>query len=189
MKRIVAFLLLVSCASTAPAGDDWWDEFWHGIHVGYYRNNAWPDPFNEADARDVIAPFEVMKMKGWKMNNTIGHEQFRSGDGALLASGNNKVHWIATKAPATHRTVYVLRGGSKAETDARVASVRESLANFYFEGPRPTVLVTDVAPPEASGAWANKISRNWLEQLPAPKLPNSSSSGAQGITTPTGGGE
>ncbi len=182
-RAIIAFSLVAICASSATAD---WHEFWHNLHVGYYRNNAWPDPFNEADARDVVAPFEVMKHNGWKMHNTIGHEQFRGGDGALLASGSNKVLWIATQAPPNRRTVYVLRGASKSETEARVASVQESLASFYFNGPEPNVLVTDVEPAKASGAWATKINREWLEQLAAPRLPNSSSSGAQGITVPGG---
>ena len=31
------------------------------IGIGYERNNAWPDPFNEVDAMAVITPFETMK--------------------------------------------------------------------------------------------------------------------------------
>jgi hypothetical protein len=134
------------------------------------------------DANQVVAPFEVMKHNGWKMHNTIGHELFRDGDGALLAAGSNRVHWIATQAPAIRRNVYVLRGKTRAETDARVAAVHDYLAAFQLDGPKPSVLITDVEPSTAAGDWAMKVNRDWLEQLAAPRLPNSSSSGTQGAT-------
>lgn len=176
---VVTLLLVAMGASSAKAD---WHEFWHGLHVGYYRNNAWPDPFNELDARDVVAPFEVMKHNGWKMHNTIGHELFRDGDGALLASGSKRVYWIATQAPPNRRNVYVLRGDTERETQARVASVRETLANIDVSGRPATILITDVEPSSAPGDWATKINREWLEQLAAPRLPSSSSSGNAGVT-------
>lgn len=187
MKRIHKYgqllivMLLVTMGASSASAD--WTEFWHNLHVGYHRNNAWPDPFNEVDAAQVIAPFEVMKHNGWKMHNTIGHELFRKGDGALLASGSTRVYWIATQAPAARRTVYVLRGATGAETSARVASVRETLANIHTNGAAPQVLITEVEPSSAPGDWAVKINRDRLEQLAAPRLPTSSSSGTQGVAT------
>ena len=137
-------ILIISTSSVSSAADwnsiqsDWdsfqsgvdskWHHFWHNVHVGYARNNAWPDPFNEVDAHDVIRPFEIMKANGWRMNNTIGHEFFRNGDGALLAAGHRRVNWIATQAPQARRAVHVLRGSTPDETQARVAAVRNSLA-------------------------------------------------------------
>ncbi len=186
MKRInkcgqaLVAILLVATGTTSATAD--WHEFWHNLHVGYHRNNAWPDPFNELDANQVVAPFQVMKHNGWKMHNTIGHELFRAGDGALLASGYKRVRWIATQAPPQRRSVYVLRGQTSEETEARVAAVNETLASFEINGPKPTVLITDVEPGTASGEWATKINREWLEQIAAPRLPSSSGSGTQGAT-------
>ncbi|MCG8651958.1 MAG: hypothetical protein MI861_19110 [Pirellulales bacterium] len=186
MKRIakyapalVATLLVATCTNSATAD---WHEFWHNLHVGYYRNNAWPEPFNEVDALDVVAPFEIMKHNGWKMHNTIGHELFRDGDGALLASGSKRVQWIATQAPASRRTVYVLRGDSRRETQARVASVNQALASIQVVGPKPNVMITDVVPASAPGDWAVKINRERIEQIPPPRLPSTSSNGTQGAT-------
>jgi hypothetical protein len=164
-----------------------WNHFWHQFHIDFHRNNAWPDPFNEVDAAQVHSPFAIMKTNGWRMHNTIGHELFRVGDGALLAAGSRRVHWIATQAPAARRTVYVLRGNSQAETDARVASVHQALNTVHSGGSIPAVLVTDAEPATSSGAWATKINREWLEHLNAPRLPGKSASGQQGITTPTSG--
>lgn len=178
-QALVAMLLVACCATTATAG---WHEFWHNLHVGYHRNNAWPEPFNEVDAQQVIAPFQVMTHNGWKMHNTIGHEKFRDGDGALMASGSKRVRWIATQAPLNRRNVYVLRGRSDEETQARLDAVRETLASLQITGPTPSVMITDVEPTTAPGDWATKINRERLEYQPPPRLPNSSGSGTAGAT-------
>lgn len=180
--RAIILLIVASTATTASAG---WRDFWHNLHVGYARNNAWPEPFNEMDANMVNAPFDVMKANGWKMHNTIGHELFRAGDGALLAAGHKRVYWIATQAPVARRSVYVLRGSTEAETQARIASVQKTIGNVNVIGPAPTVLVTDIEPATSSGAWATKINREWLEHLTAPQLPSQSVTGSEGVSTPT----
>ena len=181
-RAVIAMAVVATTASSASAD---WNSWWHGLHVGFHRNNAWPDPFNEVDAAHVIAPFEVMKTNGWRLHNTIGHESFRGGDGALLASGHKRVHWIATQAPESRRIVYVLRGETEPETAARVSSVQTTLDKIAMDGEAPRVLVTSIEPPVASGAWATKINREWLDHLTAPRLPSQSSSGEQGVGTPT----
>ncbi len=187
-QAVIALAVVVTTASSASA--EWnWNRWWHGSHLGFHRNNAWPDPFNEVDARQVIAPFEIMKANGWRLHNTIGHELFRDGDGALLAAGHRRIHWIATQSPEARRTIYVLQGTSQDETDARVAAVESTLDKIVINGNQPQVLVTDVEPPSSSGAWATKINREWLEHLTAPRLPSSSSSGEQGVGVPTSGAQ
>jgi len=186
-RKIAATVIAISgLAVTASSASADWNRFWHNLHVGFHRNNAWPDPFNEVDAMEVVAPFEIMKANGWKMHNTIGHELFRESDGALLASGHNRVRWIATQAPKARRTVYVLRGRSSDETEARVASVRQTIANLNLQGSSPTVLVTAVEPVTSSGDWALKVNREWLEHLAAPQLPSTSASGQQGAAQQSG---
>ncbi|TWU57966.1 hypothetical protein [Rubripirellula reticaptiva] len=183
-NRFVLAFLAVGVTATSACAD--WHTFWHDLNVGYKRNNAWPEPFNEADAMQVAAPFEIMKHNGWRIHNTIGHELFRESDGALLASGNRRVQWIATQAPALHRDVFVMRGMTPEETQARVASVHQTLASLNIQGPRPAVMVTDVEPGTSSGAWATKVSREWLNNLPSPQLPATSAGGNQSVATPSG---
>ena len=185
-RAVIAMAVVATTATSASA--DWsWNSWWHGLHVGFHRNNAWPDPFNEVDAAQVIAPFEVMKANGWRLHNTIGHELFRPGDGALMAAGHRRVHWIATQSPESRRTVFILKGQSDEETAARVASVQDTLDKIAMDGPAPQVLVTAIEPPTASGDWATKINREWLDHLTAPRLPSQSSTGEQGVSTPTSG--
>ena len=178
-KTLIVVALLMVSASTADAG---WHEFWSGVSKGYHRNNAWPDPFNEIDAMHTVAPFEVMKRNGWRLNNTIGNELFRPGDGALMASGHNRIHWIATQCPPHRREVFVLRAPSRQETQARVASVKTALTTIASNGPAPSISVTDRVPSTSSGAWATQINRTWLQELPAPRLPNTSAAGTAAAT-------
>ncbi|WP_430452784.1 hypothetical protein [Rhodopirellula europaea] len=167
---------------TQTASADW-GSLVHQMHVGYHRNVAWPDPFNEVDALQVVMPFEAMKHNGWRMHNTIGHELFRGGDGALLAAGQNRVRWIATQAPETRREIYVLRGANQAETQSRLKSVRDAVDNYVLDGqPQPQVLVTTIEPATSPGVMATKINRERLEQMAAPKLPTTSAAGQAGIT-------
>ncbi len=178
--------LAISCAFAlggiaAEASADW-HSFWHSVHVDYQRNNAWPQPFTDDSVRQAVAPFEVMKQNGWRLHNTLGSEFFREGDGALLAEGNSRVRWIATQAPADRRVIYVLRGRSAEQTAARLASVRESLAVVETSGPAPQLMITEIEPSTASGAWATRIQREWLEAQPAPRLPSTSSTGSAGVT-------
>ncbi|TWT98260.1 hypothetical protein [Stieleria varia] len=179
--RIILALVALSVVSTSAMAD--WHQFWHNMHVGFHRNNAWPDPYNDVDARDVIAPFEIMKHNGWRLNNTMGAQLFREGDGALLASGHEKLYWIATQAPPNRRNVYVLRGRNERETNARVASVRDSLARYDRNGV-PELFVIDREPSTGSGARATAVNRMWMDAMPTPKLPSQSASGTAASTAP-----
>ncbi|TWU56930.1 hypothetical protein Poly51_28480 [Rubripirellula tenax] len=183
-NRFVLAFLAVGVTATSASAD--WHTFWHNMNVGYHRNNAWPDPFNEVDAMQVVQPFEIMKHNGWRLHNTIGHELFREGDGALLASGSRRVQWIATQAPSAHRELFVMRGLTPEETQSRIASVHQTLASLNLQGQTPAVMVTDVEPGTSSGAWATKVSREWLEGMPAPRLPQVSASGNNSVATPSG---
>jgi hypothetical protein len=178
-RALMTFLLFTLGSTSAFAGGR---ELWHNMHVGLHRNNAWPDPFREIDAMEVVAPFDAMKKNGWRLNNTLGHELFRQGDGALLASGSNRVRWIASQAPEARRQVFVLRGRNEQETEARVASVRQTLASVTNRGSEPMVLITDIEPPTASGARATQVNRAWMTDMPRPRLPSTSAAGTASAT-------
>ncbi len=182
-RLLIAIALMTVTATSVDAGwKERWNDFMNRVGVGYERNNAWPDPFNEQDAIAVITPFEAMKQNGWILHNTIGPHQFREGDGALKTSGQKTLAWIARQAPHSRRQVYIVRAATEAETDARVASVRDILEQVQGPGPIPTIMLTDRIPPTAPGDWATKVNRTWLEQLATPKLPTSSAAGTQSAT-------
>lgn len=180
-KRLILGAALGGAVLGQPAVADW-NSFWNSIHVDYARNNAWPQPFVEADAQAVQAPFAVMKHNGWRAHNTIGNELFREGDCSLSLAGSRRVEWIAKQAPHDRRTIYVLRGASDEETIRRLESVHQSLASLPTGKPLPQVVVTDIEPASASGGWATSVNRQWMQNLPAPKLPSKTASGTAGTT-------
>jgi len=181
-KRWVLGLMLLGVTLGHSANADW-HSFWRGVHVDYARNNVWPQPFIDVDARAVQDPFVVMKHNGWRAHNTIGNELFREGDCELTLAGTRRVEWIATQSPQERRTIYVLRGPTDNETHLRLASVHQSLSAIQTGGVVPQVVVTDIEPSAASGGYATSINRQWLQNLPAPKLPAKSASGTVGVTT------
>lgn len=173
-KRVaIAGFLLAATASTSNAD---WHSFWHRFHVDYHRNNAWPHPFREVSAAQTRAPFEVQRLNGWQLHNTLNHGLFREGDGQLSYAGQQQIQYIMTAVPEQHRTVFVVRGSSPAETDARLASVRSSLERYQLaNAPAPAVMLIDRAPATYSGARASAINRAWLEAMPTPELPQDTS--------------
>ncbi len=181
----VVVLLIVGLGAGQAAAD--WHSFWHNFHVNYARNRAWPEPFTEADAMQTVAPFEIMTHNGWRAHNTIGHDLFRRGDGALLAAGRERVRWIASQAPHQRRTVYVLQGETRNETASRVHAVRQSLDRLELDHGLPQVMVTSIEPASAPGPWAEKINRERLSQMPSPVLPSTSAAGTAGVGTASGG--
>ncbi|KLU02932.1 putative signal peptide protein [Rhodopirellula islandica] len=186
-QRMLLFAAILAAMALGgirtPTASADWGSLVHQMHVGYHRNVAWPDPFNEVDAVQVVMPFEAMKRNGWRMHNTIGHELFRGGDGALLAAGQNRVRWIATQAPEGRREIHVLRGGTQAETESRLKAVREAVTSYVLDGQsQPQVFVTTIEPATSPGVVATKINRERLEQMAAPKLPTTSAAGTTGNT-------
>ena len=170
-KRL-ACASLVAIATAAPAAADW-NSFWHGFHIDYHRNNAWPHPFSEMAATQTRTPFAIQTMNGWRLHNTVSHELFRGGDGVLTVAGQHHLAHIISQVPPQHRMVMVVRGATPEETEARLASVRSAIARMHVEGPAPEVRVTDRVPATGSGELATALNRARLQTLPAPRLPES----------------
>ena len=179
---IAAAMITVSATSVDAGWNEKWVSFWNKIGVGYARNNAWPDPFQEMDAMGVITPFEAQKQNGWVLHNTIAPHQFRAGDGALNISGQKSIAWIARQAPPSRRQIYIVRANTAEETQSRISSVKETLEQLDIIGPQPAIALVDRVPPTSSGDWATKVNRTWLEELAPPKLPTSSAAGTASAT-------
>lgn len=169
-KRLICAAALVALTASTSHAD--WHSFWHRFHIDYHRNNAWPHPFREMAAMQTRSPFEVQKVNGWRLHNTISHELFVQGDGQLTYAGQRQLHNIMTHVPPQFREVFVVRGSSQAETEARVAAVKSSLTRMQLpEDALPAVSVIDRAPATSSGSITSAINRAWLNSLPEPKLP------------------
>lgn len=169
--RTAIFALLSFGLSTSGMAD--WHSFWHRFHVDYHRNNEWPHPFREIDVHGTRAPFETQRLNGWQVHNTLSHELFRDGDNLLTYAGQQHIEYIVTHVPHDYRAIFVVRGTTAQETQARLAAVRQSLERLQLGDQAPPVMLVDRPPATHSGAMASAINRLWMESLQTPRLPDS----------------
>jgi hypothetical protein len=158
-----------------------------GVRKGYasvkrdfLRNNYWPEPFNYPDRDAVCAPFAVMVHNGWRLQNTFGAHHFRPGTSELTEAGELKLKWVMTEAPPQQRTVYVERGETADMTAGRIKAVEAAAGRLTVDGGVPMVVETSI---QSRGWPADQIdatTRQWLNSVPAPRLPSSTTSTSGG---------
>lgn len=164
---IAGLATLAFISSVAPTQAGWpWS---HQAAIEKARNNAWPQPFRAADTASVVAPFEIMKNNGWRDHNTLGSIVFNE-DSDLSDAGSLKVQWILTQAPKNQRVIYVKSGVNPEQTSLRVESVQLAVSQLVPTGPLPQIIVTDIEPPTASGAYETLINRALIRTTPSPRL-------------------
>jgi uncharacterized membrane protein YgcG len=182
-----AGMTLAAAPAQAGRWGDKWDQFWHGVHVDYHRNNAWPEPFLSADRAAQREPFCIQADNGWKMQNTVGRFLFDDNE-ALNTAGDLHVKWIVTQAPQHRRAVFVLKGDNAEITAARVASVNAAVAKWAAGGPMPPVMVTDTEPTGVSGQYVDAIGQQYQSTVPSPRLSSGTESGSGSGGGGSGGG-
>jgi hypothetical protein len=143
----------------------------------FKRNNCWPKPFDEPDRQTVRAPFAIMVQNGWRRQNLLGDYHFEMDTGKLTPAGEEKVRWILLEAPEQHRTIYVGRGRTAAETAARVDAVEKLIPHILPEGQPPAVLETNLKPHGWSADRVDAIGRKFDSSTPEPRLPTSAKGG------------
>ena len=175
-SRIVTLTLALVASAASLAGATEIKEFWYRCKLDCRRNNAFPEPFIWPDRAAVCAPFGVMIHNGWRMQNTLAAHHFREGTDELTEAGKLKVLWIVTEAPASSRTIYVERAGTPELTGGRIRNVQTIAAGLAMEGVSPPVFETGIP---ARGWPADQIdatTRAFTDSMPAPRLPERSSS-------------
>jgi len=173
------------------AGSGGWHQFWNRVHVDFYRNNSWPEPFLTADKIAVRTPYCIQTDNGWKMQNTVGTFLFDGETQRINQAGDLLVKWILTQAPVNRRAIFVLKGDTVDATNARIQSVQSAVAKYGCVCP---VILTEIEPPGWSAAYIDSISQQYSATIPAPRLPakqsnsNLSGSGGGGGGGSSGGG-
>ncbi len=169
MKRRTLLGIALGCLLPGVAGAD--DGCCHQFNVDYHRNIAWPQPFRETSAMQTREYFQVISQNGWRAQNSLGSEVFRAEDQMLTLSGQERLRRIVQSNPEDRRVVFVYRGRTPVETEARLAMVRKAIEDIAVDGPAPPVMITDIRPPTSSGAWVTNIQRERVKNLPPPVLP------------------
>jgi uncharacterized membrane protein YgcG len=182
----VASVGVAFASSTAQAGNGGWQTFWERVHVDFYRNNTWPEPFQTADRLAAREPWCIQADNGWKMQNTIGTFLYDRETQRLNQAGELLVRWIVTQAPHHRRVVFVLKADTADATKTRVESVQQAVAK-YASGHVCPVVLTDCEPNGWSAQYIDSITQQFNNTIPAPRLP-SAGGGASGISNGGGSG-
>lgn len=194
MRRLFTICgLTVSLALTSSvfAGDG---EFRYRNHVDFYRNNAWPEPFQTADRLVTREFWHIQVNNGWRLQNTVGNLFFEEGSNELTRAGELKLRQIVLQNPNHRRTVFVLMADTEAVTAKRIDAVQRAVSKFIPEGPLPQILKTDVDVDGGSGEYFDRIDNAYRQSIPAPRLggggggSGSSGSGGGGGGGNSGGG-
>ena len=181
MKRKWLLCILIGGFAPAIAQADW-GSFYHGSHMAYARNNAWPQPFTEVDVCQTRSYFAAISQNGWRAHNSLGTEVFRAEDQLLSHAGRERLRRIVLNNPPDRRVVFVTRADTSQATEARLVVVRNAIQEMELNGQTPAVLVTDIQIPSSSGAWITQVQRERMKNLPPPVLPplDPSSAGGSG---------
>lgn len=183
----VASIGLAFVPCTVLAGNGNWQTFWERVHVDFYRNNTWPEPFLSADRAAAREPWCIMADNGWKMQNTIGTFLYDRETNKVNQAGELLVRWIVTQAPQHRRVVFVLKGDTADVTATRVESVQMAVAK-YASGHVCPVVLTDTEPNGWSASYIDSITQQFNNTIPAPRLPATSGGGGGGSSGSGGGG-
>lgn len=182
-RMVVGALVIWGCTATMVSAEGWFRKHWNGFKRDYQRNNAWPEGFVPFDRSAVRNTFDQQIANGWRVQNTLDDHYFEEDSGRLTEAGQLKIRTILTESPPAYRMVFVVRSLDPAETARRVASVQES-GDRLHPGQLTLVGESDIHPRTTPAQVVNSIDRNFIETMPAPRIP---SSGAGGGGAPSAG--
>jgi uncharacterized membrane protein YgcG len=168
-------LAIAGSLSPARAGDE--EGFWYNVHLGWHRNNEWPQPFSAADRNYAVAPFAVMIAGGWQRQNLIGENYFDDNSMRLNSAGVERVRFILRQTPVEHRVLYVQSDLDDNITRLRVDAIQETIVALQPKGPMPEVIVSNMVPEGRSAEMVAAEFKNFVSSTPATRLSHASGGG------------
>jgi hypothetical protein len=186
---LMLFLAVAGLTTSATAGDD--EGFWHNVHLGWHRNNEWPEPFISADRGYAVAPFAAMIANGWQRQNLIGENYFDEGSKRLNNPGIERIRYILRQAPVEHRVLFVQRDLRDEVTNARIDLVQEAVASLQPKGPLPEVVASNMVVEGRSAELVTAELDGYRKSPPTPRLSGHASGGggaSSGAPPPSGSG-
>ncbi len=165
---VLTCLIAFCCVSQSQAG---LHEFCERVRLDWHRNNAWPQPFIVRDRIAACAPFVTQADNGWYAASTLSDLHFHPETQILTEAGELKVRQIVTQYPEQHRTVFVVMGHTKRDTDTRTDSVQQAVTRIVPDGVLPDVRHVTMAPRPWSAEEINAVERAYRQSRPSPRLP------------------
>jgi hypothetical protein len=173
MKVRLDVLIVVALAGTllaAPARAQCLEKAVQSVVSDFRQANLWPYPYVCADREAVPPSFAIMVQNGWRRQNLLAEQHFKSDGGELNAAGEKMVRWIVNEAPTQHRAIFVRRTETPEGTKARLAAVEQFAAKVSMDGTVPSILETNIRSAGYPADWPNAkdstISRKWPINVP-----------------------
>lgn len=162
-------------------------ERWHRFQSGFREAHRWPEPYNHMARASVREMLDAQVTKGWTRETTLYDHHFEPGSNRLSSAGRRRLQYITQQVRPERRFVYVQAGTEPADTQDRLAEVRnEACAVIGAENCPPITAVNHFS----RGARADEMTRIrelWISSTPEPRIPKGSGGGF-GMGGGAGGG-
>jgi hypothetical protein len=161
---------------------------WHKFHYRFREAHRWPEPYNFMARASVREMLDAQVTKGWTRETTLYDHHFEPGSNRLSSAGRRRLQYITQQVRPERRFIYVQAGSDPADTQDRLAEVRnEACAAIGAENCPPISAVHQ----HSRGARADELTRIrelWIESTPEPRIPKNSGGMSAGIGGGGGGG-
>ena len=174
MRRTLTALAALAfvAGSIDSASAVFFDDGAHYVKRGCEQNTMWPWPFVCPDRVSVREPFCLMVSNGWRRQNLLGVHHFNPETNKLTTSGELRVQWIMTQAPANRRDIFVERSLDSSVTAARLATVRDYASQVAIGGAKPQVSETYLVSEGRPASVVDATNVRFQESTPPPVLPS-----------------
>ena len=175
MRHSIPLMIAVLLISTAaPARAGFMTALMRDMNRGYHRNHCWPQPFAYQDYQSAKAPYAIMVQHGWRQQNIISDYHYEPDSTELNEAGQRHIRSVIANSPENRRILYVQRGVTPEQTEARVRAVRASAELLAVHGQQFDVQETHAVARSASGAEIHSAITKFDENRPPVTLPAAS---------------
>lgn len=157
-----------------------WTDFQHRFQLVTDRNQAWPQPFICQDRAAYLDIWQVQYQHGLVAAHTLTSDCFNQYN-ELNQAGQSRVAWIMQNAPKNDKVIYVYDENDM--TDARMASIRDTVNKWYGQMGTATIAKTTQKPNEISSVYQQTTNQLYLQGQPQPVIPVQVGSSIAGSAT------
>lgn len=146
-------------------------ERWSKFHHRFREAHRWPEPYNHmarASVRDMLA---AQVTKGWTRETTLYDYHFDAESNHLTSAGRRRLQYIAEQVRPERRFIYVQAGSDEAETQDRLAEVRNEACAAIGADNCPPISAVHQYSRGARADELNRIRELWITSTPTPRIP------------------
>ena len=147
------------------------------FHYCYHANAQWPKYYILPARCAVNSAYTAMIANGWRRQNLLGGYHFEKDTNQLTRAGQLKAHWILTQAPQDRRNIFVERGDTQSDTEARIASVQTWASEMSPAIEQVMVNDTHIVSEGHPAGAVDNVFVGFQTNQPAPVLPAATGSG------------